>query len=186
MKLLQNPWVVGAMALAGFGVLAFNVGGPLYKKYARNRPSAPRAAAASLPATAAIPVTENPAAPVPSALDHAHFTARMRDWVETPPTDPFTPPPAPRPDAPKGPTAASVLKLQGTWRQTGSMVAVINRQAVIAGEVVDGFTVQRIEADRVLVVGPRGVEEIRFAGDPGSTASATDLSALEQASLSKP
>lgn len=186
MKLLQNPWVVGAMALAGFGVLAFNVGGPLYKKYARNRPSAPRAAAASLPATAAIPVAENPAAPVPSALDHAHFTARMRDWVETPPTDPFTPPPAPRPDAPKGPTAASVLKLQGTWRQTGSMVAVINRQAVIAGEVVDGFTVQRIETDRVLVVGPRGVEEIRFAGDPGSTASATDLSALEQASLSKP
>lgn len=185
MKLLQNPWVVGAMALTGIGVLAFNVGGPLYKKYARNRPSAPKAAA-SVPVTAAAPAPVSPGAPVPSDLDHAHFTARMRDWVQTPPTDPFTPPPPPRPDAPKGPTAASVLKLQGTWRQTGSMVAVINRQAVIAGEMVDGFAVQRIEADRVLVVGPRGVEEIRFAGDPGSTASATDLSALEQASLSKP
>lgn len=186
MKLLQNPWVVGAMALAGLGVLAFNVGGPLYKKYARSRPSAPKAAAASMPAAIAIPVANSPSAPVPSDLDQAHFAARMRDWVETPPTDPFTPPPAPRPDAPKGPTAASVLKLQGTWRQTGSMVAVINRQAVIAGEIVDGFTVQRIEADRVLVVGPRGVEEIRFAGDPGSTASATDLPAIQQASLSPP
>lgn len=186
MKLLQNPWVVGAMALAGFGVLAFNVGGPLYKKYARNRPSVPKMAAANVPAAVAVPVAVSPAVPVPSELDHAHFTARMRDWVQTPPTDPFTPPPAPRPDAPKGPTAASVLKLQGTWRQTGSMVAVINRQAVIAGEVVDGFTVQRIEADRVLVVGPRGVEEIRFAGDPGSTASAADPPALQQASLSHP
>ena len=186
MKLLQNPWVVGAMALAGLGVLAFNVGGPLYKKYARSRPSAPKAAAASVPAAPTLPVANSPAVPVASDLDQAHFAARMRDWVQTPPTDPFTPPPAPRPDAPQGPTAASVLKLQGTWRQTGSMVAVINRQAVIAGETVDGFTVQRIEADRVLVVGPRGVEEIRFAGDAGSTASATDLPALQQASLFQP
>lgn len=190
MKLLQNPWAVGLLGLAGLAVLGFNLGGPIYRKRAAQK-AAP-AAARPLPSSATEPAGSPPpaaaslsvAAPAgASQIDRAHFVGRMENWMVAPPTDPFTVPPAPAPELPKGPTAAEVLKLQGTWRQTGGFVAVINRSALVEGEAVEGFTVHRIEADRVLVTGPHGLEEIFFAGDPGTAALAAAPPVSRQASL---
>ena len=205
MKLLQNKAVVGGMAALAFGVVAYNIGEPIYRRSHPKRPAAAATKAgapAGLPATPALasggvaaPATpgapaagvtsESPASPG-SSVDRAFYITRFPEWVQSPPLDPFTPPPAPAPETPKGPSAVDVLKLQGTWRQTGGMVAVINRLALIEGETVDGFTVNRIEADRVLVAGPRGVEEIRFAGDPGASAPSRAPKTHQQARLNQP
>jgi len=210
MKLLQNKAVVGGIAAVAFGVMAYNIGEPIYR---RSHPKRPAAAASKTAAPVGLPATPTaasggvaatPAAATPvagaatvvalsatpaspgSSVDRAFYITRFPEWVQSPPLDPFTPPPAPAPETPKGPSAVDVLKLQGTWRQTGSMVAVINLLPLIEGEIVDGFTVNRIEADRVLVAGPRGVEEIRFAGDPGASAFAPASKPLQQASLKQP
>lgn len=204
MKLLQNKAVVGGMAALAFGVMAYNIGEPIYRRSHPKRPVAaapkpaspgvvpPPPAAVSGAATAGTPQgapsttpAETSASPGAS-VDRAFYVTRFPEWVQSPPLDPFTPPPAPAPETPKGPSAVDVLKLQGTWRQTGSMVAVINRLTIMEGETVDGFTVNRIEADRVLVAGPRGVEEIRFAGDPGASAPSPSPKSRQQASLNQP
>lgn len=195
MKLLQNKAVVGGMAAVAFGVMAYNIGEPIYRRSHPKRPAAAAsktAAAAGLPAAPTSPgaptasaSSESPASPG-SSVDRAFYVTRFPEWVQSPPLDPFTPPPAPAPETPKGPSAVEVLKLQGTWRQTGGMVAVVNRLTLMEGETVDGFTVNRIEADRVLVVGPRGVEEIRFAGDPGASAPSRAPKPHQQASLNQP
>lgn len=205
MKLLQNKAFVGGLAVVALGVMAYSIGEPIYRRSHPKRPvAAPRAPApVGVPASsstvpggavtppaggvAAVPAgsAETPVSPG-SAVDRAFYISRFPEWVQSPPLDPFTLPPAPPPETPKGPSAVDVLKLQGTWRQTGGMVAVINRLALMEGETVDGFQVNRIEADRVLVAGPRGIEEIRFPGDPGVSAPARGTTPHQQASLTQP
>lgn len=189
MSLLKNPWVVAGMATVGLSVVGFNLYQQFRPKRFAPKPPTVAAAATSAPAPAAPGVTaaaapsDTPPAASDTQIDRAHFTARMADWTQAAPHDPFSPPANPAPELPKGPAAAEVLKLQGTWRQTGGGVAVINRQTVSENEVVDGFTVLRIEADRVLVASVRGTEEITFPGGPGTAASAALPAAAQQARL---
>jgi hypothetical protein len=165
MSLLQNRWVVGGLGVGAIAVVSFNLYRQLRPQRVK-RPPSPAAAALTTPTVK--PGAKPGASPVAASggaqLDYGHFTTKLADWVATPPPDPFSPPALPPAEAPQGPAAAAVLKLQGTWRQTGGFVAVINRQAVTEKEVVDGFTVQQIEADRVFVSSLRGVEEITFPG----------------------
>lgn len=189
MKLLQNPWVVGTLAVAGLGVVAFNIGKPIYQRRARQSAPATAPAKPGTPAAGTAPAAKAAATPasVPAGkpVDRVHLANRMRDWVQAAPTDPFAPPAHPVAEAPKGPRAVDVLKLQGIWRQTGGMVAVINRQPLTEGETVAGFTVHRIEADQVLVTGPHGLEEIHFPGDQPAKPAATPRQ-RHQALLSTP
>lgn len=190
MKLLQNPWVVGLLAVAGLGVVGYNFGKPIYQRRVRARQAA---AAPSQPVTpgpvaatsaAAQPAASAQAFPPGQAVDRAQLANRMREWVQAAPTDPFAPPAQPLAEAPKGPRAVDVLRLQGIWRQTGGMVAVINRLPLTEGEAVSGFTLHRIESDLVLVSGPHGLEEIHFPGDLPPKASTSRK--RQQAQLSPP
>lgn len=193
MSLLKNPWVVAGLATVGVSVVGFNLYQQLRPKRFTPKPTTVAAAPASTPANAAPSApatvaksdakTDAKPAPADAQIDRAHFTARMSDWTQAAPHDPFSPPANPAPELPKGPAAAEVLKLQGTWRQTGGGVAVINRQTVSENEVVDGFTVLRIEADRVIVASVRGTEEITFPGGPGTAAAVALPASAQQARL---
>ncbi len=179
MSLLQNRWVVGGMATVAVSVVGFN----LYGQFRPKRVTAMRPAAAVAPAPVTAPVAATAAPAAELQLDRGHFVAKMADWLQASPHDPFSPPITPVAELPKGPAAADVLKLQGTWRQTGGGVAVINRQTVSENEVVDGFTILRIEADRVLVTSPRGQEEITFPGVAVAVALAPVPTSAQQARL---
>ncbi|MBK1725816.1 hypothetical protein [Halorhodospira neutriphila] len=67
--------------------------------------------------------------------------------------------------APEPPRAQEQLDLVGVMIHDDRRVAHIGGEVVQIGDAVLGYRVQRIEMDRVVVSGPRGWEEVRFAAD---------------------
>lgn len=68
-------------------------------------------------------------------------------------------------EAPEPPRAQEQLDLVGVMIHDDRRVAHVGGEVVQAGDSVLGYRVQRIKMDRVVVSGPRGSEEVRFAAD---------------------
>lgn len=56
------------------------------------------------------------------------------------------------------------LELSAIWRQTGGTFAVINGMVCSEGDTVEGFRVERIEDDRVILENGEWREVVRFPG----------------------
>ncbi len=65
--------------------------------------------------------------------------------------------------------AAKKLALSSILQQTGSSVAVINRQLVGEGETIEGYMIEKIDTDRVWVTGSNGLESVGFKSDLSRT-----------------
>jgi len=168
MKPLQNPLVVAAMAAVALALVALNFIAPLWRtaRPFRNQPDAgasaeahqagPADAEAQEPQDTAQQAAANP-------IDTGYALGHLTEWIESPPRDPFALYPKRTRDSDKNAvTAAEVLRLNAVWRQTGSQLAVINGQIVAEGQTIQGFEVERVEAESVWVRGAQGRECIEF------------------------
>lgn len=169
MKLLRNPVVVGILAVFAVVVVWINVISPMIKgprRAPRPAPAAASAAATSAAKTAVasaadtlrkmLPPSMQPAPPPEPPVDVAALLPQAPHWLRTPRRDPF------HSRYRSQSRAAQLLKLTGTWRQTGGGLATINNRVLAEGETILEFTVEKIEPDRVWVTGPEGREALLF------------------------
>jgi len=184
MKPLRNPWVVAVLAILILAVVGWQMGGWAWLKRWYNTYTSPGATARSTnspPAVAATTtnVATNKIVRTAMTIDRTYIDAHFRAWVESPRRDPFRMYVAPKEPQADPLAAAQVITLYAVWRQTGARLATLNSQVLGEGDVIEGFTVDRIESDQVWVRGARGVEPVYFGGTrpalPGATnrASAT-------------
>lgn len=173
---LQNPWIVAGLAVAAGGALVYQLTARTRAMKARS--SSPGAPAVSLvsqsreqpggavrPAAVTVPVTSS------WGIDLAFVNQRYPKWLESPNRDPFSGLLREAPTNQMTVTNASdVLQLSAIWRQTGQRLAVINGQVVAEGIEMEGYQIEKIEAQIVRVSGLRGMEEIRMPDfDPMTT-----------------
>jgi hypothetical protein len=189
MKLLRNPIVVAVLVVAAVAL----VGNSLLPVLRRGSPAAPAPSAAPKPAavkpavaaapakkeTVEIPPAAPPAAGPVSKVDWALVQTNALRWVEAPRRDPFQVRDWPGHFTGTNPPASDFLTLNGIWRQTGSTLAVINSSVVGEGDDILQFKIQSIEADRVWVYGPAGVEFVSFKSI-GSEDATTEPGATEK------
>ena len=167
MKLLQNPYVVGALALVAAAFIYFNVVGPMLK---RNAPAPAPAPAVSIGAVTPTPAStetkpkESSPSPTQRKIEPAaSIDLNQVGWALNgfPRRDPFQVNTAPGPGQ-KFTPAMELLTLKAIWRQTGGNLAVINNQIVIPGDIIGDFKIEAIEQDLVWVQGPGGRERVDF------------------------
>jgi hypothetical protein len=167
MKIFQNPFVVGGLALVAVAMVSRNAIGPMWKRTfppkqvaARqvsnsNAPIAPVATPLQTPGRT-LDQTKLSAPELP--VNAAEIESRLARWMNAPKRDPF--------QVTVGelapPRAEEVLSLSAVWRQSGSRLAVINEKVFTEGEAILGFTIETIGADHIWVQGPRGAENLRF------------------------
>jgi hypothetical protein len=96
-------------------------------------------------------------------IDQEQARKRFPSWVEAPQRDPFM---AYRLATSVARTnrlpASEVLSLNAIWRQSSSSLVVINKAVYGEGDTAEGYHIDRIEGDRVLLTGPNGTESIEF------------------------
>ncbi len=172
MKLLNNPIVVGALAVVAVGYTVWTITG---SRNPRRTPSTPPPAAVNpaptptptptptpAPTTPPTQTATTPASPrLQNPIKLAVIQTEARRWLESPRRDPFQIL-ASRTDAPQGPSAAQLLSLRAIWRQTGSQLAILNEKILREGDQVLGFAVETIEADGVWVRSTNGRERVSF------------------------
>lgn len=90
-------------------------------------------------------------------MDAQALQSLVAGWVNSPQRDPFK-----MRGGVSDKSAREQLMLTAILRQTDSELAVINGSVMSVGEMVLGFTVDLVEADRVWVSGPNGRESIEF------------------------
>ncbi|MGE3312951.1 MAG: hypothetical protein AB7O66_23525 [Limisphaerales bacterium] len=170
MKLLRNPIAVSLLAvLAGIYSVWTLLGARGFRSHlarASTQSAQGPTAPAPLPSSASPPDSAGASAAAPPdttvrPIDHPSVSATAPRWIESPRRDPFLLEQA-RSAAPDGPPASELLSLRAIWRQTGSQLAVINRQIVREGDRLLGFAVETIEAQGVWVRGTNGRERITF------------------------
>jgi hypothetical protein len=185
MKLLGNPYIVGALSLLALALLAPYAIKPLARPHPssapRNSPS-PRPAAPASAANPAYPLTVLPTNPAtaptlaaPAGPAHELPSQRLeRDvdrpgnpppaeasvWGESLRRDPFQgrSVTAPNPEN----AAQRILALQAILRQSDSRWVVINNQVRGEGETIQGYRIETIEDGRVWLRGPHGRESLTF------------------------
>ncbi|HEY6168078.1 MAG TPA: tetratricopeptide repeat protein [Verrucomicrobiae bacterium] len=178
MKLLQNPYVVGALALVAAAFVYFNVVAPTLK---RNVPAAapPPAVSVGVPAAATAPknTETKPADPASASAQRKIEPAASIDlnqvgWAfnGSPRRDPFQVNTRRTLDTNRPPSATELLTLKAIWRQTGSNLAVVFKKsgggAILGeGESILGFQIDTIGSDSVWMHGQGGREQLGF--DPG-------------------
>jgi hypothetical protein len=208
MKLLRSPWIVGVLAIVAVLVVANSIFPNAIPHVWRQvspgtattpaaapvddtpAPAPPPPAAPTTPAhSAAAPVTAAAPPPATPSFDVASIRANAARWASSPRRDPFM---GRRTDKDSsGPRAAQLLTLNGVWRQTNGTLAIINGRVLIQGETIEGFTVDRIEPDRVWVAGPNGREPLEFTVPAAALRSSdddnpTEDTASQQQDLSDP
>jgi hypothetical protein len=186
MKILRNPIAVGILVIVALLLVFNNLRGTrTFQAWWRDfttRPAtdsttspaketplkpaaAPSADRKSTPArTASTQPHSEPAAESLPALDLSGLRASAARWIDSPRRDPFQGRSSGKDQS--GPRAADVLTLHGVWRQTDSTLAIINSRVLSQGEIVQGYTVDHIETDRVWVEGPNGREPVEFKVPP--------------------
>src|ERR1051325_5237964 len=178
MKLLQNPYVVGALALVAAAFVYFNVVAPTLK---RNVPAAapPPAVSVGVPAAATAPknTETKPADPASASAQRKIEPAASIDlnqvgWAfnGSPRRDPCQVNTRRTLDTNRPPSATELLTLKAIWRQTGSNLAVVFKKsgggAILGeGESILGFQIDTIGSDSVWMHGQGGREQLGF--DPG-------------------
>ena len=187
MKLFQNPYVVGGLALLAVGLVGRNALLPLWDRVMHRGSPAPAGAQApvSTPAasTATVqsnpPAAETPMAKRPRVLPETNIDLTQTGWKlsSSPHRDPFQINPATITNLARlFPAASELLSLTAIWRQTGSSLAVINGKIVSGGDnvVVVNHTktgeaganyryqIDQIDGDSVWLQGPAGREQLDF------------------------
>jgi hypothetical protein len=172
MKLLQNPRVTGALAVAAMTLVCFQVCAPRRQptRAAGDRTPPPVQSGKPLaPAVADSDVTHSGAHAElsPAArIDCDAASARFVTWVDSPSRDPFllalpVPPPLAKTQAEK-PSPVARWKLNAIWQQTGSRLAVINGRVYGEGDEILGYKVESILGDEVWIQGPERKERLDF------------------------
>jgi len=192
MKLLRNPVVVGILAAAAFGLVAYQIlantvfrGRPMFggkkaatttvaktKAPAKTPPAAPKGKASSQSAKAGLPkaviYTNLETALLPTqGVDIVAIEPKFNAWVTGPARDPFLLLQPVSPDASLLNTETNspvpTWILGAIWHQTDSRLAVINNKIYRVGDVVqEGYKLIRIEKDEVWFQGPRRNERLGF------------------------
>lgn len=166
MKLLRNPYVVGALALLALFMVFRNVVWPFLPKARRGTVSAPPQSrtetaspkknemAAGNGSVAVRPTVVPKESPTGLMIDLERLDAYLRgaprrdpfrSWIEL--TDVSTNVP---------------LSLAAIWNQTGSRLAVINNRVLAEGDVLEGLTIEKIEPGLVWLDGPTGRRALEF------------------------
>lgn len=167
--LLKNPVVVALLVAGAVAAAIANLVGPLLqqRRHRAVAPGAPRlprtnelpSAGAELPNVPGGPPEVTRAAATPA--DRAYLGAWFAQTVRQPRRNPFARP-ARDGHGPAGGPAGPALELEAIWGQAEGRLALINGEIFAEGESVRGFTVTSILADRVVVRGPNGAEEVRW------------------------
>ncbi len=161
MSLLRNPFVVGALTLAAVILVVLNATRfrprPLQaartaRHHSQPPPLSPGTNAVQDVTPEANPVSEKTLLP----LELASIQTNVSRWIQSPRRDPFRSRFEPQTQA------ARLLNLKAIWRQSGGNVAVVNDTLVSEGDKILEFSIEKIEPDRVWVLGPNGREELRF------------------------
>ncbi|MCX8108297.1 MAG: general secretion pathway protein GspB [Verrucomicrobiae bacterium] len=160
MKLLQNPVVVVVLVVAAVWVV-------VSASRPKTRPGRGSKPATSAKVESVQPQTTNQTVSVQirpeKPIDIAYVEKRAREWMEAPARDPFFAYALVRRTPPQGTNAPVRLVLSAIWRQSGGTFAVINGVVCGEGDRVEGFRVERIEDDRVIVENGEWREVVRFS-----------------------
>lgn len=205
MKLLRNPAVVVGLVLVAAAVVGFDY---FRRAKGRGRAAKPTAAVQSATNKTATAKAKNAQGKVPGAkagskkspaslkdtpasvlpeapIDVESIRKRFSGWVEAPRRDPFQVYAAMRGRDTNAPSAVDLLSLKAVWRQSGVSLAFINRRVCAEGDSLEGFTVERIESEQVLVRGPGGLERIALrefgARDRGTNRASPNSNAKDRA-----
>ncbi len=166
MKLLRSPWVSGVLVVIAIVVVAYQFV-PLHWQsavvgLAQAVAAAPDTSNPKAPVAAETPAAELPDLP-PVAIERQLIEARFPQWADAPRRDPFRLVPIVS-DKPvhQYPSPVLVWKLKAIWRQTNGRIAAIDNRIYAEGDKVEGYRIQRIEADQVWFEGPDGPEALTF------------------------
>ena len=169
MKALNDPWVVGALAISAIAMVGYQL---VQAKGARPRPLRP---AVSTPVSGAAASVSG--APYRSGLitaegtnmavrltnvDTSYFEARITSWAESPQRDPFhllSGKPVLKVAAP---SPVPTWKLNAIWQQAGKPLVVIHRKVYHEGEEIGRYKIARIDEAQVWFQGPEGLESLGF------------------------
>jgi hypothetical protein len=166
MKSLQKPLAVGLLALLAVGVVFYQVIWPRWFGKGNRAPQSTVATVAPGKKSAsgeAPPPKSNSSAD--AVIEKDVVQARFQVWLDSPARDPFQLN-APIMRVERGSVAVvspiPSWKLRGIWRQTGSRLAAINLGVYAEGDTVEGFKLERIDADQVWIQGPAARERLGF------------------------
>jgi hypothetical protein len=192
MKILQNPFVTGALAIAAVVVVLIQV--MPHRPGARSIPKPDIVKIANALAPGLVPPVQPPPPPKPvetpknlAALlpelpfDQSYVRAHYDGWVTTTPRDPFLLFGAPKEEKPVAETNSPLrhMKLKGIWEQTGSRIAVINRRVYAEGDEIEGYKVIKITGDEVWFQGPLRKERLGFEKRQPTLSVATNTPPVE-------
>ena len=178
MSLLRNPLVSGGLAVAAVGFVGYQLlSSGCSPARARSvaaavlPPPPPSSIAAAQPKPAPALATEAPqtVTAAPKTIDRKLVQSRFEEWIGSPKRDPFRRTTTKGAAAPPSPVPG--WKLSAIWHQTGSRVATINGNIYQEGDEIEGYTIERIESDRVWFRGPTSSEPLGFTiGQAGTNA----------------
>ncbi len=173
MKALRSPWVTGVLVVIAVVVVVYQFWPQSLRALPAAHPPATMPPAAEARPVLALPAPATNAPTWPDrAIDLDYATAHMTEWTDSPRHDPFFLVPIVI-EKPKQKTQylspVPKWKLKGIWRQTGGRVAAINNRVYADGDSVEGYPIERIEADQVWFRGPERFEWLGFerAGTAG-------------------
>ena len=196
MKIFQNPYVVGGLAIVAVALIFRNAIGPLWSRIAPRggaiqivaQPQVP-SSVSTAPANA--PVAESPAPKAPRLEPEKNIDLTQAGWKwhSSPHRDPFQITPATITNLARlYPPASDLLSLTAVWRQTGSSLALINGRILAQGDAILAkfqgkaagetnatykYKIESIEGDTVWVEGPAGREQVEFRSSGALNGSAT-------------
>ena len=175
MKLLRNPIVTGLLVVAAIGIVFYQIYGPRWQR-ARESARQPVAAAVAAVARVLSPPPSPPSQVQPAEkestidvipdvrIDREYTKTHFDAWVESPARDPFLllgPQPV---DLNNNDSETNSplrrMKLKGIWDQTGSRVAVIDREVYRQGDEIEGYKLIEIGIDEVWFQGPTRKERL--------------------------
>jgi len=160
MNLFRNRWVVGGLTLTAAALIVSNVIWP--RAQGQRWRSAPPQIGTNAPLSPQRPqkseahLAAGPSLSQRSAVDWAATQASMAHGIPMPRRDPF------RSGSDLERRATQSLVLKAIWRQTGGNLAVINDRLLAEGDPISELRVEKIESDRVWIVGPNGREALEF------------------------
>lgn len=162
-KLLNNPLVVGAMALIAVGIVVMNIIRPMM-----GSGKSPRPASVNSVVQKEEPQKSPEGKPAQSAMaEHQDEVADRGkiNWRKKPALrDPFKPRAAVsrKSYSRSVPTRVVSFRLFGIWVEPGVRFAAINNKIVSEGDRIGEYRVAEIKPDSVLLKGPKGNRLLKF------------------------
>jgi len=185
MKIFQNPYVVGGLAILAVALIFRNAIAPLWRRMAPRGGAvqiviqhAVQPAVSNVPTNVPVAETPVPKAPRLEPERNIDLTQVGWKWHSSPHRDPFQITPATITNLARlYPPASDLLSLTAVWRQTGSSLALINGRILGQGDSIMAkyqgkaggetnatykYKVETIDGDGVWVDGPAGREQVEF------------------------